>query len=415
MGPLLLPPEALLLGSGRARSSTAESLLHYDVEVSGFPSSHAGHVVLLGLKEQDYPGATRLEEWPTWTLPVLQWARRQGAVTGYAHSGWGLQIRDRQIPSAEVPAFDGIGANEYIVTVTHPDAVDFISTVDTPWPWELNIWYHTLNLGFRTRISGETDFPCIYDDRVGLGRTYTKLDRLTYRGWLDALRAGRSYVSDGLSHLMDFAVNGVAVGTGDGTVTATGAVGRGDRARHGAARRGRRRGHRRHGPPIRSRTGTSSGRAWRARARCRSSFSSTGASSRPRRVVADGNPHDLRVTLPVARSGWIAARILPSSHTNPVFVHRGPAADAAVDGQRTMGPRGGRAVLAAEDAQHPRERARGGVGRVRPRAGGVPEVAGVGHRGVRRRRNRTSMREGAMATTARRRGLTSGTREGHRC
>ena len=68
-------------------------------------------------------------------------------------------------------------------------------------------------LGFRTRISGETDFPCIYDDRVGLGRTYTKLDRLTYRGWLDALRDGRSYVSDGMSHLMDFAVNGVAVGT----------------------------------------------------------------------------------------------------------------------------------------------------------------------------------------------------------
>jgi hypothetical protein len=22
--------------------------------------------------------------------------------------------------------------------------------------WELNIWYHTLNAGFRTRISGET-------------------------------------------------------------------------------------------------------------------------------------------------------------------------------------------------------------------------------------------------------------------
>jgi FPC/CPF motif-containing protein YcgG len=34
--------------------------------------------------------------------------------------------------------------------------------VDTPFVWELNIWYHTLNAGFRTRISGETDFPCIY-------------------------------------------------------------------------------------------------------------------------------------------------------------------------------------------------------------------------------------------------------------
>src|SRR5205823_9506134 len=31
--------------------------------------------------------------------------------------------------------------------------------------------------------------------------------------WLDALRAGRSYVSDGRSQLMDFSVNGVEVGT----------------------------------------------------------------------------------------------------------------------------------------------------------------------------------------------------------
>ena len=52
----------------------------------------------------------------------------QGAVTGYAHSGWGLQIADRTLPSDEVPAFDGIGANEFIVTVTQPDTVDFIST-----------------------------------------------------------------------------------------------------------------------------------------------------------------------------------------------------------------------------------------------------------------------------------------------
>jgi hypothetical protein len=46
-----------------------------------------------------------------------------------------------------MPKFDGIGANEYVVDVTH-DAVDFISAVDTPSVWELNIWYHTLNAGF---------------------------------------------------------------------------------------------------------------------------------------------------------------------------------------------------------------------------------------------------------------------------
>ena len=94
--------------------------MHYDLEVSGFPSSHAGHLVLLGLKDQDYPGTQRLEDWPTWTLPILRWAKAQGAVVGFAHSGWGLEVRSRDLPNYEMPAFDGIGANEFIVDVTHP-------------------------------------------------------------------------------------------------------------------------------------------------------------------------------------------------------------------------------------------------------------------------------------------------------
>jgi hypothetical protein len=156
--------------------SKPDRIMHYDLEVSGFPSSHAGHIVLLNLKQQDYPGATRIEDWPTWDLPILRWAKSQGAVVGFAHSGWGLQVSGKELPTLEMPGFDGIGANEYIVDVTHPGTVDFISAVDTPYVWELNIWYHTLNVGFRTRIAGETDFPCIYDGRVGMGRTYSKID-----------------------------------------------------------------------------------------------------------------------------------------------------------------------------------------------------------------------------------------------
>ncbi|NIP97862.1 MAG: hypothetical protein GWO24_32310, partial [Akkermansiaceae bacterium] len=120
-------------------------------------------------------------------------------------------------------------------TVEGPDgkqvpAVDFISTVDTPYPWELNIWYHTLNCGFRTRISGETDFPCIYGERVGLGRSYVKLDgKLTFDAWCEGIRQGRNYVGDGRSHLMEFQVDGVAMGEKEsesnlqapGNVTAT--------------------------------------------------------------------------------------------------------------------------------------------------------------------------------------------------
>jgi len=120
--------------------STKRQLMHYDLEVSGFPSSHAGHLVLLNLKDQDYPGTKRLTDWPTWDLPILRWAKEQGAVVGFAHSGWRLAVRGTDLPNYEVPGFDGIGANEYIVDVTHANAVDFISAVDTPYVWELNIW-----------------------------------------------------------------------------------------------------------------------------------------------------------------------------------------------------------------------------------------------------------------------------------
>ena len=178
--------------------STRDYLMRYDIEVSGFPSSHAGHLCLLRLKEDDYPGTTRIEEWPSWDLPVLKWGKSQGGVVGFSHSGWGLKTSDDKLPSYEVPPYDGIGANEYIVDVVH-DAVDFISTVDTPAPWELNIWYHTLNCGYRAKISGETDFPCIYGEQVGLGRVYVKLPdgQLDFDQWCEGVKLGRSYVSDG--------------------------------------------------------------------------------------------------------------------------------------------------------------------------------------------------------------------------
>jgi hypothetical protein len=193
--------------------STPNHLLRYDVEVSGFPSSHCGHICLLRLREQDYPGTKLIDDWPSWDLPIFKWAKSQGAVVGFAHSGWGLDVGPiKELPNYVVPPMSGIGANEYIVDVTH-GACDFISTVDTPAVWELNIWYHTLNCGYRTRISGETDFPCIYGERVGLGRSYVHLDgKLDFDAWTEGIKRGRSYVSDGKSHLLDFTVNGLGVG-----------------------------------------------------------------------------------------------------------------------------------------------------------------------------------------------------------
>jgi hypothetical protein len=300
--------------------STADNLMRYDVEVSGFPSSFNGHLTLLGLREQDYPGAKTIEDWPSWDLPILQWAKSQGAVVGFAHSGWGLEVKTDKLPNYEMPQFDGIGANEYIVDVTH-DAVDFISAVDTPAVWELNIWYHTLNSGFRTRLGGETDFPCIYAERVGMGRSYVRLDgRLDYDAWVKGIRDGRAYVSDGKSHLMDFSVNNLRVGTEGSelkleraqTVRVTARVAALLDVKPDESLRARRYDQQPYWDIERARIeGTRE---------VPLEVVVNGQAVATKKFLADGTLRDVAFDIPVAQSSWIALRILPSSHTNPIFI-----------------------------------------------------------------------------------------------
>jgi hypothetical protein len=304
--------------------STPDHILRYDVEVSGFPSSHCGHLCLLKLKEQDYPGTRVIEEWPSWDLPILRWARKQGAVVGFAHSGWGLDVGPtRELPNYKVPPMSGIGANEYIVDITH-DMCDFISTVDTPPIWELNIWYHTLNCGYRCRISGETDFPCIYGERVGLGRSYVHLPgKLRFEDWAEGIKQGRCYVSDGKSHLLDFTLNGLGVGL-KGSEVRLKEPGKVQVKVNVAA--------------LLEEKPTPATEAirkapWNARPywdleKCRIGDSRkvpvevvvNGHPVARQEVEADGKERELSFDVPVKRSSWVAVRILPSSHTNPVFV-----------------------------------------------------------------------------------------------
>ncbi|MGI8745758.1 MAG: CehA/McbA family metallohydrolase [Bryobacteraceae bacterium] len=300
--------------------STPENLMRYDVEVSGFPSSHTGHIVLLSLKEQDYPGTKRIEDWPSWGVPVFRWAKRQNAVAGFAHSGWGLGLKKEALPTDEMPPFDGIGANEYIVTVTQ-NLVDFISTVDTPYAWELNIWYHTLNVGYRTRISGETDFPCIYDDRVGLGRSYVRQKRGgDYRDWVDGIRDGRSYVSDGKSHLLDFKVNGIEMGEGaselklqqSGKVHVTASVAALLEETPDQTVRGKPYDEKPYWDLERARIGNSR--------TVPLELIVNGLPVARTEILADGSLRSVSFDTNIDKSSWVALRILPSSHTNPVFV-----------------------------------------------------------------------------------------------
>jgi len=298
--------------------STTENLMRYDVEVSGFPSSHTGHIVLLGLTEQDYPGTKRIEDWPSWGIPIFRWAKAQNAVAGFAHSGWGLALKSDKLPTDEIPPFDGIGANEYIVGVTQ-NLVDFISTVDTPSIWELNIWYHTLNVGYRTRISGETDFPCIYGERVGLGRSYVRQrEKHDYRDWVNGVREGRNYVSDGKSHLIDFRANDVEVGTSDVKLAGPGAL-------HVMAKVAALLGEM---PDEGIRKLPYDEKPYWDLERARMGNTRkvplelvvNGQAVARQEVVADGVERPVSFDYKIDRSSWVALRILPSSHTNPIFV-----------------------------------------------------------------------------------------------
>ena len=261
------------------------AVMKYDLEISGFGSEALGHVCLLNLKDQFYPGSegTKTKGWPSWTLPVMKWAKAQGGFAGYAHSASGLEINaastvkrllqkhdadrdarltaaeattallpfafseiddDRdgvlaeselaaaheraasQLPNFAVPAMNGVGAMEICVTVAH-GACDFISAMDTPRIAEWNMWYHILNCGFPLKVSGETDFPCMSGERVGQGRVYVQLGkqtRLDFATWCDGLARGRSYVSDGFAHALTFRVNGTAPGFGDVRLDASGEV-----------------------------------------------------------------------------------------------------------------------------------------------------------------------------------------------
>jgi hypothetical protein len=316
--------------------STPNHLLRYDVEVSGFPSSHCGHICLLRLREQDYVWPDKkvakvIEDWPAWDLPIFRWAKAQGAVVGFAHSGWGLQpIKEEEndpsrneIPNYLLPGMNNIGANEYIVDVTH-GMCDFISTVDTPPVWELNIWYHTLNCGYRCRISGETDFPCIYGERVGLGRSYVHLDgKLDFDAWAEGVKNGRCYVSDGKSHLMDFTVNDTGVGLNKSEVKLAEPGTVKVKARVAALLEPKPTATTEH---IRKSPLTAKPYWDVERARIDDTRKVpvevvvNGEAVDRKEITADGKEQEVEFAVPIKKSSWVCLRIFPTSHTNPVFV-----------------------------------------------------------------------------------------------
>ncbi len=289
-----------------------------------------------------------------------------------------------------MPPFDGIGANEYIVDVTH-GVCDFISAVDTPSVWELNIWYHTLNCGYTCRISGETDFPCIYGDRVGLGRAYVKLNKdtpLDYDAWVRGILDGRSYCSDGLTHLIDFRVNGLGVGEpGAGERPSVLAVKSGEPLKievSAAAMLDEKpkmstldRNKQIRELPLSAKP------YWHVeRARIGDTrkvpveLIVNGQAVERREIEADGAVRELTFDYRPKFSSWVAVRRFPRRAYEPRVRRGGRATDPREQEKRPMVPESGGRLLEAKGAADSRERKAGRGRRLRVVAAGLSEDSG---------------------------------------
>lgn len=360
------------------------TLLKYDLEISGFGSAALGHVCLLNLTDQTYPGTNgTTANWPTWTVPVMRWCKEQGGVTGYPHSamhvnpakaserllhtldrnkdrflspieaklgllpqsfteidqdrnGWlsGNELKESidevadELPNYAVPEMNGGGALEICVTAAE-GVCDFISAMDTARIPEWNTWYHLLNCGIPMKLSGETDFPCMSSRRVGQGRVYVQLgeiDQVNFKDWCDGIARGDSYVSDGYSHALGFQVNGTPSGRQSVELEERGNVRVSAQVAFAATiPKAVAYGNLMPGDGPRMLGDTVNLHAPRSEDYVTGGdrlveLIVNGQPVAKRIVPADGQIHDLTFDVEIKQSSWVALRQFPQLHTNPVNV-----------------------------------------------------------------------------------------------
>jgi dipeptidyl aminopeptidase/acylaminoacyl peptidase len=177
-----------------------------------YHTSFWGHMGLLGLGEHlVLPGYTAYAGTPMATLQptntrVADLAHAQGALVGYVHPYDAYpDPRDtaRAITHA-LPVDAALGKVDYY------EALGF---VDDPMA-TARVWYQLLNCGFRLPAGAGTDAMANFASLrgpVGMNRVYVRSGGpLEHRRWLAALKAGRSFATNG--PLLELTVNGRELG-----------------------------------------------------------------------------------------------------------------------------------------------------------------------------------------------------------
>jgi len=192
------------LGLGLDPASTSDALVVHGQE---FHTSYWGHLGLLNLHDHvllpgyaGYPNTAAASLYPM-NADIADLAHAQGALVGYVHP-----FEEEPTPLTKPAHTD---ADELPVDVAL-GKVDYMEVVGfSDHQATAGVWYRLLNLGFRIPAAGGTDAMANYASLrgpVGMNRVYASVPNgaLNSGTWLEALRHGRSFATNG--PLLDFAL-----------------------------------------------------------------------------------------------------------------------------------------------------------------------------------------------------------------
>ena len=145
-------------------------------------------------------------------------------------------------------------------------------------------------------------------------------NKLTYADWCEGVRRGHNYVSDGRSHLLDFKVNGAAMGE-NGSELRLAQPGLARATARVAARLNETPNPEMQRRPYQQQPYWDIERARIGQTReVPVELVVNGYPVARQVILADGQLREVAFEARIEKSSWVAVRILPSSHSNPVFV-----------------------------------------------------------------------------------------------
>lgn len=274
--------------------STPDYLLRYGEEYRGA----RGHVGLVGIKHYilpfigGVPGTVHSAE--RFEGAYIEAARKQGGIGGFLHPYNVRAKQPKDSANSEIPIAAALGQGDFYDIASIPSD-EFASA---------EMYYRFLNVGLRLPATGGSDnFSNVWRDAPpGTGRTYARLSGpLTFESWIAAVKAGRTFGTNGPLLSLDVDGNGP-------------------------------------GDEIRLEGNKQAAVTARATATSLSPLDAldivaNGAVVHTQRPAKDATQITATATVPLPRGGWVAARVHGPNHrynsdtyafaqTTPVFVLR---------------------------------------------------------------------------------------------